>query len=222
MNLAPFIDHTLLLPQATTADVERLCREAEVAGFAAVCVLPSRVAQAVDHLINSDVAVCTVVGFPLGAQAPEIKAAEARQARNEGAEEFDMVVNIGWVKDGNWSLVDRDIHCVRRATKGLVLKVIFETGLLTDQEKIHLAKLCSTAGVDFVKTSTGSTYGGATAEDVALLRQHVSPRVRVKASGGIKTADQARAMVAAGASRIGTSHGLAIVGNHADLAVEAC
>lgn len=211
MNLAPLIDHTLLLPHATKEDVEKLCKEADEAGFAAVCVLPSRVGQAADLLINSSVAVCTVVGFPLGAQPPEIKAAEARQARNEGAEEIDMVVNLGWVKDGNWSGVDRDIHAVRRASKGLVMKVILETGLLTEQEKIHLAYLCSTAGVDFVKTSTGSTHGGATVEDVALLRQHVHPSVRIKASGGIKTVEQAMAMVAAGADRLGTSYGMGIV-----------
>lgn len=213
MNLAPLIDHTLLLPHATREDVERLCKEAEEAGFAAVCVLPSRVGLAADLLINSSVAVCTVIGFPLGAQSPEIKAAEVRQAKNEGAEEVDMVINIGWIKDGNWSDVDRDIACVRRASKGLIMKVIFETGLLTEAEKIHLARLCSSAGVDFVKTSTGSTHGGATVEDIALLKNNVSPKVRIKASGGIKTADQARAMVAAGASRIGTSYGLGIVGN---------
>ena len=212
MNLAALIDHTLLLPHATAADVAKLCKEADEAGFAAVCVLPSRVGLAADLLINSSVAVCTVVGFPLGAQSPEIKAAEARQARNDGAEEVDMVVNLGWVKDGNWSGVDRDIHAVRRASKGLVMKVILETGLLNEEEKIHLAHLCSTAGVDFVKTSTGSTHGGATVEDIALLKSHVSPRVRIKASGGIKTAEQARAMVAAGASRLGTSYGLGIVG----------
>lgn len=213
-TLAPLIDHTLLSPQATAADIERLCAEAHEFGFASVCVLPSRVTLAAQLLRDSPVKVCTVIGFPLGAQSTEVKLLEANEALDNGADELDMVVNLGDVKDGQWNRIAEEIQATREASRGFVLKVIFETGVLSTDEKVLLARMCKRAGVDFVKTSTGSTYGGATVDDVALLREHVGDQVGVKASGGIKTREDALAMIAAGATRLGTSSGLGILGIH--------
>ena len=213
-DLARLIDHTLLLPHATGQDVHRLCAEAAEFEFASVCVLPSRVAQAAELLQATPVKVCTVIGFPLGASSTAVKLLEVSEALDNGAKELDMVVNLGELKDGQWSRIGQEIHAIREASRGFVLKVIFETGLLSGDEKVLLARMCKHAGVDFVKTSTGSTYGGATVEDVALLREQAGDQVGVKASGGIKTREVALAMIAAGATRLGTSSGLGILGIH--------
>ncbi len=211
-TLAPLIDHTLLSPQATAADIERLCAEAHEFGFASVCVLPSRVTLAAQLLRDSPVKVCTVIGFPLGAQSTEVKLLEANEALDNGADELDMVVNLGDVKDGQWNRIAQEIGLLRSASEGFVLKVILETGVLTTDEKVLLARICKNSKVDFVKTSTGSTHGGATVEDVALLREQAGSRVGVKASGGIKTLEDAMAMIQAGATRLGTSSGLTLLG----------
>ena len=217
MTIALMIDHTNLKPDATEEDIRKLCVEARTHGFASVCVLPCRVPLAVAALKGSSVAVCTVVGFPLGSSATDIKVAEAVQALDDGATEIDMVVNIGWIKDRNWHLVRWDIEAVCDAfyddlANDRVVKVIFETDLLTDEEKIHLAKLCGRMEVGFVKTSTGTVRDGrgATVADVALMNEHSGPQVQVKASGGIRTLADAQALVAAGATRLGTSAGVAI------------
>lgn len=211
--LAKTIDHTLLSPHATAADIDRLCAEAKAFEFASVCVLPSRVRQAAQALKDSPVKVCTVIGFPLGANSTQVKLQELRLARQDGAHEFDMVVNLGDVKDGNWKDVEAEILLLRDASlPDGILKVIVETGLLTQGEKVLLSRMCARTQVDFIKTSTGSTYGGATTEDVALMAKEAGPNVQVKASGGIKTAEDALAMLHAGATRLGTSHGLAILG----------
>lgn len=210
-TLAPLIDHTLLAADATELDILTLCAEADTHKFAAVCVLPSRVALAARELEGTSVKVCTVIGFPLGANTSQTKLHEAREAVRLGADELDVVVNIGDVKDGRWAAVEAEIQALRDELPEHTLKIIFETGLLCEDEKILLARLCSRVGVDFVKTSTGSTHGGATVADVILLRANVSPLVGVKASGGIKTLENALALVEAGATRLGTSHGLALV-----------
>jgi deoxyribose-phosphate aldolase len=213
-RLAKMIDHTLLKPEATPADIEKLCAEAKAFGFCSVCVNPTNVKQARSLLRGTPVKVCAVVGFPLGAAAPEIKALEARKAIREGANEIDMVINIGALKGKDDALVLRDIRAVVEACKdGRALsKVIFENALLTDDEKIKACELSLKAGADFVKTSTGFASGGATAEDVALMARQVSAkRVGVKAAGGIRTYDDAIRMVQAGATRIGASASVKIV-----------
>jgi deoxyribose-phosphate aldolase len=213
-RLARFIDHTLLRPEATAADIDRLCAEALKYRFFSVCVNPANVQQAKKLLQGSSVRVCCVVGFPLGAQAPESKALEARRAIREGAQEIDMVVNIGSLKSGDEALVLRDIRRVVEACKDgrATCKVILETALLTDEEKVRVCELSVKAGADFVKTSTGFSSGGATAEDVALMSRTVAPRkLGVKASGGIRTYADVVKMVEAGATRVGCSSSVKIM-----------
>jgi deoxyribose-phosphate aldolase len=213
-TLAKMIDHTLLRPEATAADIEQLCDEAKRHGFYSVCVNPTYVAQCKALLRGSAVKLCCVVGFPLGAQSPEIKALEARKAIRDGANEIDMVINIGALKSKDEALVLRDIRAVVEASRdGRALsKVIFETALLTDEEKVRACELSMKAGADYVKTSTGFASGGATAEDIALMAKTVAPKkLGVKASGGIRTYDDAVRMIAAGATRIGASASVRIL-----------
>ncbi len=212
-DIARFIDHTLLKPDATQAQIAQLCHEARQYSFAAVCVNPTHVKLCADLLKGSDVAVCTVVGFPLGATPPEVKAYEAQQAIEDGATEIDMVINIGALKGGEYDLVERDIAMVTRTchNNGALCKVIIEAALLTDQEKIKACELAKKAGADYVKTSTGFGPGGATVADVALMRRVVGPGMGVKAAGGIRSYADAKGMVEAGATRIGASAGVKIV-----------
>jgi deoxyribose-phosphate aldolase len=218
-DLASRIDHTLLKPEATRGDIERLCAEAAEHHFAAVCVNPVWVPECVRALASTSVAVCSVIAFPLGAQLAELKAHEARRLVELGARELDMVMNIGALKSGDLTAVEADIRAViaTSGTRALV-KVILETSLLSREEKIAAAHIARAAGAAFVKTSTGFGSGGATVDDVTLLRETVGPEMGVKASGGIRTADQAMAMIHAGATRIGASAGVAIV---AELAAQA-
>ena len=210
--LAKYIDHTLLKPDATEAQIERLCAEAVEHGFASVCVNPCRIALAAKLLAGTDVAPCCVIGFPLGACTTAAKAFEAADAAQNGAKEIDMVINVGDAKDGRWDAVEADIAGVVRAIAGRAkLKVIIETCLLTDGEKVEACKAAVRAGADFVKTSTGFSRAGATARDVALMREAVGPDVGVKAAGGIRTYADAVAMIEAGATRIGASAGVAIL-----------
>ena len=212
-NLAPLIDHTLLKPEATGAQVEGLCAEALEYGFASVCVNSLWVPLAASLLKGSQVRTCTVVGFPLGATASRAKAFEAELAQKDGAQEVDMVLAIGAVKVGDWESVRRDLEALRSATPApTVLKVILETCLLDDAEKARVCELACDAGLDFVKTSTGFSTGGATEADVALLRRTVGTSLGVKASGGIRTYEAALQMVRAGATRLGLSASVAVVG----------
>lgn len=211
-GLASLIDHTLLKPDATREEVEQLCREAAQFCFASVCVNPNWVSLCREMLRNSGVKVCTVIGFPLGAHVPDVKAYEARRAVEQGAEEVDMVINIGALKSKDYALVEQDIHSVVQAAgKGVIVKVILETSLLTRDEKLMGCSLSKAAGADYVKTSTGFAGGGATVEDVQLMRETVGPEMGVKASGGVRTRSDAEAMVAAGATRLGASAGVKIV-----------
>lgn len=210
MKLTSIIDHTLLAADATSAQIASLCQEAREYSFASVCVNSCRVAQARTLLEGCPVKVCTVVGFPLGAMSTRAKADETRSAVEDGADEIDMVINVGYVKDGDWDGVLDDIMAVREACKGKVLKVILETCLLTDDEIVRACRTAVRAGADFVKTSTGFSKGGATVHAVSLMRSTVGADVGVKASGGIRDAESARAMVEAGASRLGCSAGVAI------------
>lgn len=211
MNIAPFIDHTLLKPDATQAQIKRLCDEARTHGFASVCVNPVWVPFAKEQLQGCDVKVCTVIGFPLGANTPQVKAFEAQDAVQNGADELDMVLNIGALKAGDNAAVLEDIRAVRKATAGKILKVIIETSLLSDDEKRTACELAAQAGADFVKTSTGFNGGGATVQDVALMREQIPATMHVKASGGVRTRADAEKMIAAGAQRIGTSGGVKII-----------
>lgn len=212
-DLAAFIDHTKLGPDVTPEDIDRLCQEARDYDFAAVCVNPVWVKRAAANLRGTSVRVASVVGFPLGANAPEVKALETRRALRDGAREIDMVLNIGALKAGDYAMVEQDIAKVVDACRevGAACKVILETGLLSDEEKVAASRLAQIAKADFVKTSTGFGHGGATVFDVALMREAVGPGMGIKASGGIKTADDVREMLAAGATRIGASAGIAIV-----------
>lgn len=211
-NIAKMIDHTLLKPEATKSQIQSLCEEAREYSFASVCVNPTWVKYAADLLQGSDVKVCTVIGFPLGATTPETKAFETKNAIENGAEEVDMVINIGALKSGDLELVEQDILAVTNAAKGKALtKVIIETCLLTDQEKIRACELAVKAGTDYVKTSTGFSTGGATVEDIALMRKTVGPNIGVKASGGVRSPEDAQQMIEAGATRIGASSGVKIV-----------
>jgi len=210
-NTARYVDHTLLKPNATQDEIAKLCEEARQFCFASVCVNPSYVALASQYLRGSGVKVCTVVGFPLGSTTPTVKAIEARDAIANGADEIDMVINIGALKSGNDVMVYDDIKAVREATRGKVLKVILETSLLSNEEKVRASVASKKAGADFVKTSTGFAGGGATVEDVRLMRETVGPLMGVKASGGIRDAKMASDMIAAGATRLGTSASVAIV-----------
>lgn len=210
-SIAGMIDHTLLRANATQEEIGKLCEEARKYHFASVCVNPGYVAMSSRLLRGSGVMVCTVIGFPLGSTTPTVKAIEARDAIANGADEIDMVLNIGALKSGNDQLVQDDIKAVRDATRGKCLKVILETSYLTRDEKIRACKMAKTAQADFVKTSTGFGSGGATPEDIALMRETVGPGMGVKASGGIKNAEVAAAMIKAGANRLGTSASIAIV-----------
>lgn len=211
-NLAAMIDHTLLKPEATEASIRKLCEEAREYRFASVCVNPTNVALCSGLLKGSGVKVCTVIGFPLGATTPKAKAAETRDAIANGAEEVDMVINVGALKSGNYDLVKRDIQDVVDAAAGKALvKVIIETALLSDEEKVKACLVAKYAGADFVKTSTGFGPGGATVADIELMRRTVGQCMGVKASGGIRDTDTARKMIAAGASRIGASASVAII-----------
>ncbi|SFU78936.1 deoxyribose-phosphate aldolase [Methylobacterium sp. 174MFSha1.1] len=209
--LARLIDHTLLRADATPAEVRRLCEEALTHRFKAVCVNPVHVGLVAGILAGSDVAPCSVVGFPLGAVMPEDKAAEAAGAVGRGATEIDMVIALGALKAGDHAVVRADIAAVRAACRGSVLKVIVETCLLDDAQKRLACLLAVEAGADFVKTSTGFSTGGATVADIALMRATVGDAVGVKASGGVRSLEAARAMVAAGATRLGTSSGVALM-----------
>lgn len=209
-NLASYIDHTLLKADATEAQITRLCAEAREHRFASVCVNPRWVALCAQLLAGSGVRVCTVIGFPLGASSSEIKAAETRQAVADGADELDMVISVGDLKAGNNEFVHADIRGVVKAAEGRTVKVIIEACLLTDEEKSLACKLAMAAGADFVKTSTGFSTGGATVADVKLMRAAVGPNFGVKAAGGIRTRQDALAMIEAGANRLGASAGIAI------------
>lgn len=218
-SLASMIDHTLLKPEATPDQIAQLCYEARKHGFAAVCVNPTHVELSAQLLKGSAVAVCTVVGFPLGATPPEVKAYEAQLAIDHGATEIDMVINIGALKSKDYELVARDIRAVVRVchaqTLAVLVKVIIEAALLNDEEKIAACLLSKECGADFVKTSTGFASGGATVADVALMRRVVGPRMGVKAAGGVRTRAEAEAMTAAGATRLGASAGVKIIQSEA-------
>jgi deoxyribose-phosphate aldolase len=212
-SMAHMIDHTLLKPDATQDEIAQLCYEARKYGFASVCVNPANVALCGQLLKGSGVPVCVVVGFPLGATSTETKVFESQQAIREGANEVDMVINVGALKSRDYELVERDIASVARACHAgnAILKVIIEAALLTDEEKVVASQLTKVAGADFVKTSTGFGPGGATLEDVALMRRVVGPTIGVKAAGGIRSYEDAQQMIAAGASRIGASASVKIM-----------
>jgi deoxyribose-phosphate aldolase len=214
-EMASMIDHTLLKPDATPDQIAQLCYEARKHGFAAVCVNPTHVQLAAQLLKGASVAVCTVVGFPLGATPPEVKAYEAQLAMDQGATEIDMVINVGALKSKDYALVARDIRAVVRVchtrTPSVLVKVIIEAVLLTEEEKIAACLLAKESGADYVKTSTGFASGGATVADVALMRRVVGSTMGVKAAGGVRTAADAQALVAAGATRIGASAGVKII-----------
>jgi deoxyribose-phosphate aldolase len=213
LDLAQYIDHTLLAADTTAGDIDQLCEEAEQYQFASVCINPTWVKRAANNLRGSGVPVCTVIGFPLGATTTEVKAMEARKALRDGAREIDMVINVGALKSGQNDVVYNDIVKVVDAAHevGAICKVILETALLTDEEKVVGSALAKRARADFVKTSTGFGPGGATVYDVALMRETVGPEMGVKASGGVRTAHDAEDMIAAGATRIGASAGVQIV-----------
>lgn len=212
VNIAAMIDHTLLKPEATREQIETLCQEAKEHQFFSVCVNPTWVTIARDLLSGSNVKVCTVIGFPLGATTPETKAFETKNVIDNGANEVDMVINIGALKDKNDELVEKDIRAVVDTAKGKALtKVIIETSLLTKEEKIRACQLAVKAGADFVKTSTGFSTGGATVEDIRLMRETVGPDIGVKASGGVRNTEDTQKMIDAGATRIGASAGVAIL-----------
>ena len=212
-SLAGMIDHTLLKPDATADKIAQLCFEAKKYHFASVCVNPTNVKLCADLLKGSDVKVCTVIGFPLGATSTEVKVFETKNALENGATEIDMVINIGALKAGDNQVVARDIHEVVETTRaaGSLVKVIIETALLTDEEKIIACLLAKEAGADYVKTSTGFSSGGATVHDVALMRKTVGPDLGIKAAGGIHSHEEAEQMIAAGATRIGASAGIKII-----------
>ena len=211
MNVRKYIDHTVLKPETTKAQILTLCEEAKQYDFASVCVNPTWVETCAKELEGTDVKVCTVIGFPLGATLKEVKAFETKCAIEAGATEVDMVINIGAAKDQNWELVYEDIKAVVDAANGVLVKVIIETCLLTDEEKVKACEMSVKAGANFVKTSTWFSTGGATVEDVKLMRQTVGEKVGVKASGGVRTSEDMNAMVEAGANRIGTSGGVSLV-----------
>ena len=211
MNLAKYIDHTVLKPEATKDDVLRLCREAKEYGFCSVCVNSMYTALAAKELEGSGVKTCVVVGFPLGAMSTQAKAFETKEAAKDGADEIDMVIAVGALKEGNLDYVKADIRAVVESAGEAKVKVIIEACLLTDEEKVIACHLARSAGADFVKTSTGFSSGGATVEDVALMRRTVGEDMGVKAAGGIHTRKEALAMIDAGANRIGASAGIRIV-----------
>ncbi len=212
-SIAALIDHTLLKPEATAADIRKVCEEARKYGFASVCVNPYWVPVVAHELAGSPVKVCSVVGFPLGASATSSKVDETQIAVKEGAEEIDMVLNIGELRAGNHRVVEDDIRAVVSAAHatGAIVKVILENCLLDEPQKVAACRLAKNAQADFVKTSTGFSTGGATVEDVALMRREVGPHMGVKASGGVRTLEDLQKMVAAGASRIGASASVKII-----------
>ncbi|HEM3726072.1 TPA: deoxyribose-phosphate aldolase [Streptococcus suis] len=217
MKLNKYIDHTILKPETSKEQVAQILAEAKEYDFASVCVNPTWVAYAAQELKDSDVKVCTVIGFPLGANTSALKAFETKDAIENGADEIDMVINIGALKSKNYDLVLEDIKAVVTASGDKLVKVIIETCLLTDEEKVKACELSKEAGADFVKTSTGFSTGGATVEDVALMRKTVGPDMGVKASGGARSYEDAIAFIEAGATRIGASSGVAIMkGEKAD------
>jgi deoxyribose-phosphate aldolase len=212
MKIQKYIDHTLLKPQATKEQIIKVCEEAKKYGFASVCVNPYYTSLVRKELEGTDVKTCVVVGFPLGATTKEVKAFETKQAVENGAQEVDMVINIGALKDKEYDVVKEDIKAVVEAAKGKALvKVIIETCLLTDEEKVKACEIAKEAGADFVKTSTGFSTGGATVEDIELMRKTVGIDMGVKASGGVRTREFAEAVIEAGANRIGASSSIAIV-----------
>jgi len=212
-NVAGMIDHTMLNPDATPDQITQLCDEAKKYSFASVCVNPSYVPLCRKLLIGSNVKVCTVIGFPLGSTTTEVKKVEAEQAIENGVEEIDMVINVGQLKGGNFDYVENDIQTVVNVAKrhNALVKVIIETALLTDKEKVQASLISKNAGADFVKTSTGFSKGGATVGDVALMKYVVGKGIGVKASGGIRSKEDAEAMIASGADRIGASASVKIV-----------
>ena len=211
MSYNKLIDHTLLKQDATPEQIVKLCEEAKQFDFMSVCVNPAYVPLAAQCLAGSDVKVCTVIGFPLGMNLTKTKVEEAELAIKQGATEIDMVINVGMLKAGENDYVKEEIRLLKQAAGNLVLKVIIETCLLTDEEKVRVCKLAKEAGADFVKTSTGFSTGGATPHDVKLMRETVGPEMGVKASGGVRTHEDLIAMVEAGANRIGTSNGTKII-----------
>lgn len=211
MKLNKYIDHTLLKAEATKAQITKLCDEAKEYDFKTVCINPSWIEYAVKELKDSDVGVCTVIGFPLGAMTSEAKAFEAKDAIEKGAAEVDMVLNIGRLKDSDYDYVVKDIKAVKDACGDTPLKVIIEACLLTDEEKVTASKACVDAGADFVKTSTGFSTGGATIEDVKLIKETVGDRAKIKAAGGVRSYEDLLAMIEAGADRIGTSSGVKLL-----------
>lgn len=215
-DIARMIDHTLLAPNASGEDIRRLCREAAENDFASVCIQPCYVPLAAECLKGSRAKVCTVIGFPLGVNCTEIKAAEAAKAVADGADEVDMVLNRSLVADGRWAEVQKDIEAVVAAAKGRLVKVILEATELQPDELAEAARTAVAAGADFVKTSTGFVGGGARVEDIRIMKEAVGDRARIKASGGIHSYDEAMAMIAAGATRIGASAGLAILAGAED------
>ena len=210
-NYAAMIDHTLLKADATRDQIEKLCAEAKKYVFASVCVNPTWVKYSAELLAGTEVKVCTVIGFPLGASTSAVKAFETKDAIANGATEIDMVINIGALKNGEYDVVRDDIKAVVDAANGTLVKVIIETCLLTDEEKVKACELSVEAGADFVKTSTGFSTGGATAEDIALMRKTVGPDLGVKASGGVRNLEDMKTMIENGATRIGASSGVAIM-----------
>ena len=217
MNLNKYIDHTVLKADTPKAKVQQIIDEAIQYDFMSVCINPTWVSFAAEKLAATDVKVCTVIGFPLGANTSTVKAFEAAEAIKNGADEVDMVINIGAAKDGDWDLVESDIQAVVDASKDVTTKVIIETSLLTDEEKVKACQAAVRAGSDFVKTSTGFSTAGATVADIALMRQTVGPDLGVKASGGVRSIADAQAMIEAGVTRLGTSNGVDIMkGNVAD------
>ena len=217
MNLNKYIDHTVLKADTPKAKVQQIIDEAIQYDFMSVCINPTWVSFAAEKLAATDVKVCTVIGFPFVSNTSTVKAFEAAEAIKNGADEVDMVINIGAAKDGDWDLVESDIQAVVDASKDVTTKVIIETSLLTDEEKVKACQAAVRAGADFVKTSTGFSTAGATVADIALMRQTVGPDVGVKASGGVRSIADAQAMIEAGATRLGTSNGVDIMkGNVAD------
>jgi deoxyribose-phosphate aldolase len=210
-NLNRYIDHTLLKPEANSEQIENLCHEAIKYNFFSVCINPNFVSLAHSILNNTTVSVCTVIGFPLGANTTEVKVYETSNAILNGADEIDMVISIGDIKSKNWEKVENDIALVKLACGNKILKVIFETCLLSDEEKIMAAQVSMRAGADFIKTSTGFSSGGANLHDVALMRNSAPLKMGVKASGGVRDLETAHAMINAGATRLGTSSGVALM-----------
>ncbi|UXR71543.1 MULTISPECIES: deoxyribose-phosphate aldolase [unclassified Staphylococcus] len=211
MNYEKYIDHTLLKPESTRQQIDKIIEEAKEYNFKSVCVNPTHVTYSAEKLADSDVLVCTVIGFPLGASTSEVKACETKDAISKGADEIDMVINIGALKDGRYDDVQADIAAVMEASGDKTVKVIIETVLLTDEEKVKACELSKAAGADFVKTSTGFAGGGATSEDVKLMKDTVGDALEVKASGGVRNLADFQAMLEAGATRVGASAGVQIM-----------